>query len=197
MTKLQVTRLDGGWGFFDLEDSEVFPLGDGAGDEELCLSAAGLWLIHFYDFRRETWRYQELSPYQALLLFVSRRHEVPDALLDFASSYDLDARPEPRRRAIADDTPPPWGSDPEPLALDPPAEATDRNGTAGVTRDDASEARDRFIYDREIDGTPRKETRAAVNGRDGWGRLESDNGVKFAARSYAARHQLPPPPPRK
>jgi hypothetical protein len=64
-------------------------------------------------------------------------------------------------------------------------------------RDDATEARDRFIYDEWCKGTATKVIMAGVNRMPGWGHIENRQGIRPAAKRYAERHDLPPPPARK
>jgi hypothetical protein len=64
-------------------------------------------------------------------------------------------------------------------------------------RDPATEARDRYIYDRVMAGVPHKDTMKAVNGHVGWRKVGSPEGIKDRAVAYADRHGLTRPKPRR
>jgi hypothetical protein len=70
------------------------------------------------------------------------------------------------------------------------------NGPRHV-RDEATEARDRFIYDEWRKGTPEKKIRAHVNSQSGWDPIEKRQGISQAAERYAKRHRLTSPAKRK
>jgi hypothetical protein len=60
--------------------------------------------------------------------------------------------------------------------------------------------RDMFIYEQCIAGVAYASIRRAVNEgarQEGWDRLDTDNGVREAARRYADRHKLQRPPKRR
>jgi len=65
-------------------------------------------------------------------------------------------------------------------------------------RDKAMEARDKWIYEQAIKVVPWETIKRRLTKKPkGWERLGSVSGVKKAAFTYAKRHNLPPPPPRK
>lgn len=74
----------------------------------------------------------------------------------------------------------------------------DLGGKALLPAATANDARDEWLYDLAMKtvawGTIRM--RLAKKPKS-WERIDSDNGVKKAARAYAHRHGLPVPPPRK
>jgi hypothetical protein len=68
--------------------------------------------------------------------------------------------------------------------------SSDRRPTGGKPRkrQSSNEARDRFCYAQLKVGTTLKEIRAAVNSRQGWEPLATDQAVSQAAKRYAQRH---------
>ena len=62
--------------------------------------------------------------------------------------------------------------------------------------DEATEARNKWIYDQCMKIVPYKKIISALKSKS-WGRIRSVGGIKSAARVYAKRHHLPEPPPRR
>ncbi len=62
----------------------------------------------------------------------------------------------------------------------------------------ANDQRDKWIYAQAIKGTAWASIKRALDRKpETWERIETENGVKDAAKRYADRHSLPPPPRRK
>jgi hypothetical protein len=83
-----------------------------------------------------------------------------------------------------------------------PTQATDTGGVHRRKRPERSrsrnEARDKWIYEECRRGTQYKTIVAKLKTKpESWDRIESIQGIRHAARQYARRNGLPPPPPRQ
>ena len=63
--------------------------------------------------------------------------------------------------------------------------------------DQATEERDRWIYEQWWDGTKFEEIKQQVKARSDWEPIETVQGVKDAGKAYVDRYGLPLPPPRR
>jgi hypothetical protein len=75
--------------------------------------------------------------------------------------------------------------------------SSQKHGEA-VGWDDLTEARNKWIYEQAVKLVPWKTIEKRLKGKPSkWGRISSVSGIKKAARAYARRHGLPPPPARQ
>ena len=80
---------------------------------------------------------------------------------------------------------------------EPDAAAAPRTSPAnGPKWDEATEARNKWVYEECIKLTPYKTIIAQLAKRTEWEPLTTISSVKRAANAYAKRHNLPPPPAR-
>jgi hypothetical protein len=86
-----------------------------------------------------------------------------------------------------------------PGQTDPPSRSEEEKtgGSRPYIRDEATESRDELIYNELCKGTPEPKIRGQVNAHEGWGRLTTRQGIQQAAKRYAKRNRLSPPPARK
>jgi hypothetical protein len=81
-----------------------------------------------------------------------------------------------------------------PLSMQPHLQA---DGRKPVVRDRETESRDRFIYNECTKGTKLNVIIGEVGKRQNWTPIRSKQGIQAAAKRYATRHSLPPPPRRQ
>jgi hypothetical protein len=66
-----------------------------------------------------------------------------------------------------------------------------------VVKAKATEDRDKFIYEEYLNVTSLKNIIIKINKIPEWDEIKTKQGIKDAAKRYAKRHGLPPPPPRQ
>jgi hypothetical protein len=64
-------------------------------------------------------------------------------------------------------------------------------------RDQATEERDKYIYDEYCKGVPLKNIASALSQRSDWEQIASKQGIQAVVQRYTDRHSLPPLPPRR
>ena len=78
-----------------------------------------------------------------------------------------------------------------------PAESAKRKTPAPV-RDKSSEDRDRWIYEKCLEGMPHGNIVLKLKAnKEGWQHISTPQGIRDRAIKYAKRHGLPEPPPRR
>ncbi|WP_422928367.1 hypothetical protein [Singulisphaera sp. PoT] len=78
-----------------------------------------------------------------------------------------------------------------------PSEEPEKRVDAEVFRDEETESRDKYIYENCCNGTAYQKIINAVKRQSGWQSIDSVQGIRDAAKRYAERHNLAPPPPRQ
>jgi hypothetical protein len=67
-----------------------------------------------------------------------------------------------------------------------------------VLRDKKTEGRDKWIYKKCCKGLPYQNIVLELRkNKKGWQYITTKQGIQYAARTFAQRHNLPPPPPRQ
>jgi hypothetical protein len=64
-------------------------------------------------------------------------------------------------------------------------------------RDQATEERDKYIYDEYCNGVPLKNIASALSKHSDWEQIASKQGIRAVVQRYTDRHGLPPLPPRR
>ena len=78
-----------------------------------------------------------------------------------------------------------------------PAESAKREKPAPI-RDKSSEDRDRWIYEKCLEGMPHGNIVLKLKAnKEGWQHISTPQGIRDRAIKYAKRHGLPEPPPRR
>lgn len=75
-------------------------------------------------------------------------------------------------------------------AAPPPMPETPRGDAKA---DKKTDARDKFIYEKLIGGTPARKLRATISQHPDWDLVESDADILALAKRFAIRHELPLP----